>query len=118
MSLCTKCGAQHERTRGRLNWRPAAYCAACHAAYMRQNRKKHSQLGDESRARANARAYAHVYLKRGKLKREPCEVEGCEAPAQMHHDDYSQPLKVRWICVAHHLALHAGERLIMQVIES
>lgn len=41
----------------------------------------------------------------GKLARQPCEVCGDEK-AQAHHDDYSKPLDVRWLCRAHHLDLH------------
>ena len=57
-----------------------------------------------ARQRANARSYANVYLKRGKLVRQPCEV--CGADAEMHHDDYSKPLDVRWLCREHHLDHH------------
>jgi hypothetical protein len=36
---------------------------------------------------------------------EPCER--CGAPdAEKHHDDYSRPLAVRWLCRSCHLALH------------
>ena len=41
----------------------------------------------------------------GKLAPEPCEVCGV-ASAQAHHDDYSKPLDVRWLCRLHHLAEH------------
>jgi hypothetical protein len=61
-----------------------------------------------AKARANARAYANVYLRRGKLKRKPC---WCGAVGQMHHDDYSRPLAVVWLCRNHHLDLHAGKAL-------
>lgn len=37
----------------------------------------------------------------GELVRQPCEV--CNAPnVQAHHDDYSKPLEVRWLCPLHH----------------
>ena len=64
-------------------------------------------LQGEARRRANARSYAKVYLRRGKLQRGPCAVSGCQEKAQMHHPDYSKPLKVTWLCRAHHLAVHA-----------
>jgi hypothetical protein len=70
---------------------------------MREWRAKHPLRG-EARRRANARRYANVYLKRGKLKQKPCEM--CGAKAQMHHDDYDQPLLVRWLCRKHHLEHH------------
>jgi hypothetical protein len=36
----------------------------------------------------------------GRLVKLPCEV--CGAKAQAHHDDYSKPLEVRWLCPPHH----------------
>jgi ferric-dicitrate binding protein FerR (iron transport regulator) len=43
-------------------------------------------------------------LRRGSLLRKPCEV--CGGKAEAHHDDYSKPLEVRWLCRAHHKAAH------------
>ncbi len=42
----------------------------------------------------------------GKLVKSPCEVCG-KLPANAHHDDYSQPLNIRWLCRAHHREWHA-----------
>lgn len=44
-------------------------------------------------------------IRRGLLKREPCEVCGHEN-AEAHHPDHRDPLTVRWLCRAHHKALH------------
>ena len=56
--------------------------------------------------RVRARELAAYALKVGRLARKPCEV--CNsADVQMHHDDYSQPLTVRWLCSAHHRLLHS-----------
>lgn len=46
-------------------------------------------------------------IKRGDMERQPCEVCGV-SPAQAHHDDYSKPLDVRWLCTLHHAEHHAG----------
>ena len=70
---------------------------------MREWRKTHP-LTAEQKARGIARAYANVYLRRGKIERQGCEV--CGGSAEMHHDDYSKPLEVRWLCRVHHLAHH------------
>jgi len=44
-------------------------------------------------------------IRSGKLVRQPCEC--CGAPqAQAHHDDYSKPLCVRWLCPKHHREVH------------
>lgn len=53
----------------------------------------------------NCRSYAHVYLKRGKLTKKPCEKCG-DRHSEMHHEDYNKPLKVTWLCRACHMAKH------------
>lgn len=58
----------------------------------------------------NARSQANHCRRRGILKPEPCEITGCADPVQMHHDDYSKPLEVRWLCKTHHQQLHAALR--------
>lgn len=40
-----------------------------------------------------------------KMMRQPCEVCGKEK-SQAHHDDYSKPLEVRWLCTKHHAEHH------------
>ncbi len=59
----------------------------------------------ERRRRGIARAYANVYLRRGKINRERCERCGA-ADSEMHHDDYDKPLNVRWLCRECHLQIH------------
>lgn len=75
-------------------------CLDCHARYMRTFRPKHSQLSQEARLKANCRAAANVYLKRGVIKRAKCWI--CGETAQMHHEDYRYPLLVVWLCKTHH----------------
>lgn len=98
-ATCSACHGPRDRPRQR-------YCKACHAAYMREHRPKHSALPPDARQRANARAYANVYQRRGLLLPKPCEKCGSE-DVQKHHDDYSKPLEVRWFCRACHLGFHA-----------
>ncbi len=54
--------------------------------------------------RANPAKYeAHLVVQRAvkacELRKDTCEVCGNEA-VDAHHDQYDQPLKVRWLCVA------------------
>jgi len=49
-------------------------------------------------------------IKRGQLIRQPCEVCGDEK-SHAHHDDYSKPLNVKWLCALHHLRLHHPEEV-------
>lgn len=63
-------------------------------------RKKHPE-------RHRAHVLVQQSIARGKLNRLPCEV--CGANAQAHHDDYSRPLDVRWLCRFHHYEHHRQE---------
>ena len=60
--------------------------------------------------RANAAKYeAHLAvqraLKAGQLEKNTCEVCGHES-VDAHHDQYEQPLMVRWLWRLHHTRLH------------
>ena len=76
------------------------YCKVHHNEQMREWRKTH-RLEGEARKRSNARSYLHVYIKRGKIVKQPCEV--CGNPKVLaKHVDYDRPLDVRWLCKEHH----------------
>lgn len=79
-------------------------CVDCHAAYMRGWRKT-NPLTPEQRVKDNARSYAGVYKRRGKLVQQPCAVCGAEK-TEMHHHDYSKPLEVEWLCRPCHMRTH------------
>lgn len=68
-------------------------------------------MAGEQLRRNTCRSYAGVYLRRGKLKRQPCEVCGTRKQIEMHHDDYSKPLAVRWFCRTHHTDLTLGREV-------
>ena len=55
--------------------------------------------------KAKARDVTFYALKSGKIKKFPCEVCG-NKKSEAHHDDYSKPLKVKWLCPIHHADLH------------
>jgi len=44
----------------------------------------------------------------------PCEICGCEK-SEAHHDDYSRPLDVRWLCRVHHL-MHHGNYITQETV--
>ena len=45
----------------------------------------------------------------GFLKPEPCEICGEFLGVHAHHEDYSKPLEVRWLCVSHHTQVTFGK---------
>lgn len=81
----------HKRAQLKHNKTPA--CRESKRRYIERNpakRSAHQAVGNAIRA--------------GKLIRQPCEQ--CGAVAQAHHDDYSKPLDVRWLCTTHHAEWH------------
>ena len=55
--------------------------------------------------RVAARTAVHNAVRDGRLKREPCKVCGSRR-VQGHHEDYSKPLDVVWLCFRHHMETH------------
>lgn len=54
-----------------------------------------------------ARTAVSNAIRDGRLVRGECEQEGeCGGRVEGHHDDYSRPLDVRWLCKRHHDQLH------------
>lgn len=78
------------------NWKGGVSDVGHRANYRRKHPLKH----------AAHRAVA-IALRRGELTRMSCEVCGNEK-SEGHHDDYSKPLVVRWLCHRHHLEAHKG----------
>jgi hypothetical protein len=68
--------------------------AKANLAWLRRNRDKMAAHNATSRA-----------ILKGTLVRQPCEVCGNEK-SEAHHDDYSKPLDVRWLCSNHHRMVH------------
>ena len=73
-----------------------------------QNTSKH-----EWRKRNGAKSLAHSRvaqaIRSGKIFKKPCEKCG-DNNSESHHDDYSKPLAVRWLCNNHHKEHHMQMR--------
>lgn len=65
---------------------------------------------ERNRDKRLAQMAAGNAVTRRRMARGPCEVCGTTEGVQGHHDDYSRPLDVRWLCVAHHAEHHRVER--------
>jgi hypothetical protein len=74
-----------------------------------KGKNKLSRHANKYRAANKEKTYARNKLayeiKLGKIEKQPCQVCGNEK-VEAHHTDYSEPLKVMWLCFKHHMAEH------------
>lgn len=98
--------AAYERGRATLPHRIAlrqAYAATPEGkAKGSQAKRAYSERNPIKRAAVTA---VNNAIRSGRINRQPCEVCG-NPKAQAHHDDYSKPLDVRWLCTKHHAEWH------------
>lgn len=80
-------------------------CYDCHARSTRNR-----VLSPEALKRCNARHYVKTYVRRGKVRKLPCLICG-NPDVESHHEDYTKPLEVVWLCKGHHGAVGKGLKL-------
>lgn len=96
-----------------------SHCKDCQRAHERANREKRAAYGQAYRQRhpkkRHARNAISNAIRDGELKR-PDRCEDCggvgqsDSGIQAHHEDYSKPLDVKWLCRDCHSARHARMR--------
>jgi len=60
---------------------------------------------EERERRKKAREKLNHYLRDNHIERQLCEVCG-NPDTEAHHDDYSKPLEIRWLCFEYHREWH------------
>jgi hypothetical protein len=68
---------------------------------------------------SKVRFAVHMAIKAGILTRQPCETCNTDGiqdtgfpKVSAHHDDYNQPLNVRWLCTVCHAIWHRSNNAI------
>jgi len=94
---------EYDRERGHLEYRKEANRKRPvdknkRREYIRNYRKKYPK-------KTRAVRILNYNLRKGYIKKLPCEICGC-LKVHAHHDDYNFPLNVRWLCIKHHSELH------------
>ena len=123
--ICNRCGVDKELVAyspfKRGSQGVHGTCKACRnveagAKYREANPKKHGprrssysytrgwRARNPEQARANDLVAKH--LKRGSLVAGPCARCGKAGKVQAHHEDYSRPLDIVWLCYECHLEVH------------
>jgi hypothetical protein len=125
-NLCTKCNNAYNSARYKRRMLDPKYVLKQRARYkVRREKDKllgksnihyrhrayinHKKWEENNRGKIRAYNYLHRVIKSGKMVKEPCRV--CGSPfVQMHHEDYSKPLNVMFLCTKHHHELHVRKR--------
>lgn len=85
-------------------------CKECTLERQREYQRTHKRKRKPAKRNPKAEragnitrnAIIHGFLIRSKK----CSVDGCTNKPQSHHEDYSKPLDVTWLCGMHHMRLH------------
>lgn len=109
---CRACRQREASTRWRERNRKAARAAdrawrqsAAGKLWERERRKR-------DRIKVAARRAVNNAIRDGKLKKGACERLGpaCKGRVEGHHEDYSRPLEIRWLCGHHHREVEREEQ--------
>lgn len=78
--------------------------------WKRENAERHAELARAYRARNREKTRAqnrlNYAIRNGQMRRLPCEACGTEERVHAHHEDYSKPLDVHWLCLQCHKNAH------------
>ena len=67
--------------------------------------KRNYGVNEKFTKRVKASSIFGWHLSNGKIKKQPCEMCGCDK-VHGHHDNYDKPFDVRWLCSKHHRKVH------------
>ena len=84
-----------------------------HREYRKNNKEEINKRGKKSqrkwklknKEKVKAHRKVQYALYKGNLLRKPCEICN-KKKTEAHHDDYTKPFKVRWLCRLHHAEFH------------
>lgn len=117
---CDMCGVESDDKPSSYDRKVNHFCSSgCYSEFRRTILKPEEQnsyrgggmSADEKLIRIKARSDVNHAIRDGKLDRMPCVVCGNER-SEGHHEDYSKPLDVIWLCRKHHREVHKNKELL------
>ena len=89
-------------------------------AYMKKWREEHKKhIFEYSRSNPeykNIKSKLHYHVRAGNIiKSDACEICGSKINIQAHHQDYSKPLSVNWLCKWCHERVHAAVESVIKL---
>ena len=112
-AICDYCGQKFHTKKSAFAKRKHHFCCReCYSKYRAEIMPPEEQNAygtgydhAERLRRKKAREVLNHYLRDNHIDRKPCEICGAEK-AEAHHDDYSKPLEIRWLCFKCHRQWH------------
>ena len=101
--ICFECQSEFEvRSDRSVKLGRGKFCPnCCHKNGGRSMRNKYPLKPAKHQELAR---WARNEVRKAKLTPNPCQK--CNASAEAHHEDYSKPLKIDWLCSKHHIQRH------------
>ncbi len=111
LGKCKTCTKLDVRTHRRINGSVREYDRRRY--HENPIRRHHTLVNAKKWQKNNPDGYRAHYLvsnaiRDGRLFKGLCEVCGTTENINAHHEDYSKPLGVIWLCATHHHRHHAG----------
>ena len=112
MSTCKDCKKTYQKTQQNLAHNIAYRELYAKGKGLAASNKAKVKYKQSNPTKTKAHSVVSNAIRDGKLHKQKCEVCGNKV-VHAHHDDYSKPLTVRWLCDKHHNAWHSlyGEAL-------
>jgi len=102
--ICQTCGKDFLARKAHVDGGNGRFCSKSCAKMGKTNPSWKN--GEHATPRRRAEDIVHRAVKNGELVRRPCETCGNTINVDGHHDDYSKPLAVRWLCRSCHMKEH------------
>lgn len=103
---CTKKDVRDHRENNQQKLQQYEKKRSKHPRRIEQNRRNIKRYRKSNPEANLAHHIVNNAIRSGKLIKKPCDVCGTIKLVHAHHDDYSKPLDVRWLCATHHRAHH------------
>lgn len=106
---CNKVKQLTEFPRHPISKRPIATCRDCMPQYRRGGKPEREygrQWARNNQGKRLAHKAVEYALIRGDLVREPCKRCSSDGLVYAHHDDYTKPFDVIWLCPPCHFQRH------------
>ena len=99
---CKCCGKDFFVKKQEVKKGKGIYCSKSCSAKSHTGEASPGWKGGLMTLQQRAQDRAKKAVKNGELQRQPCEICGSTRFVEGHHDDYSKPLEVCWLCRSCH----------------